>query len=113
VPDGVEVGPEDLRRVAHLIRDDAARADAAGGQAVAAAEATARAAGDGPLAGASDALAARLEALLRGVTSRVIENADALDAASTEYLDVDRTAAVEFGAGGAPPIVLPGLEPPR
>lgn len=113
VPDGVEVRPEDLRRVARLLRDDTARVDAARGQAVSAAEATVGAAGDGPLAGAADPLAARLDALLRGVTSRVLESADALDAASTQYLDVDRAAAGELGAGGAPPVVLPRLEPPR
>ncbi|WP_433027737.1 hypothetical protein [Actinomycetospora sp. CA-053990] len=113
MPEGVEVGPEDLRRGAGLLRDDAGRVDEAGGRLTAAAAATASTAGDGPLAGAADAFAARLEALLRAVMSRVLESADALDAASAQYRDGDRAAATDLGGDEAPPILLPGLEPPR
>lgn len=113
MPDGVDVRPEDLRRVAGLLRGDAGRTDAAREQAVSATKATSAAAGDGPLAGAVDPLAARLEALLRAVTSRMIESADALDAASAQYLEADRAAAADLDRGGPPPILLPGLGPPR
>jgi hypothetical protein len=113
VPEGVEVRPEDLRRGAGLLRDDAGRVDEAGGRLTRAAGATARAAGDGPLAGAADAFAARPEALLRAVTSRALESADALEAASAQYQDADRAAVADLGGDEAPPILLPGLEPPR
>ena len=112
MPEGVEVRPENLRRGAGLLRDDAGRVHEAGGRLTAAAGATASAAGDGPLAGAADAFAARVEALLRAVTSRVLESADALDAASVQYRDADRSAAADLG-GDEAPILLPGLEPPR
>jgi hypothetical protein len=121
MPEGVEVRPENLRRAAAQLHDDAARLGPAVDQATDGAGAAAGAAGDGPLAEAADALAARLLMLLGAVTVSVTESADALDAASAQYLATDRAAArslggpaVEPGAGDAgPPIVLPGLEPPR
>jgi hypothetical protein len=100
VPEGVDVRPEDLRRGAGLLRGDAGRVGDALGRAVDGASAAATAAGDGPLAEAADALAGRLDALLRAVTGSVTECADALDAASTRYTATDV-------------IVLPGITPPR
>ncbi|MDD7967090.1 hypothetical protein [Actinomycetospora lemnae] len=109
----MDVRPEDLRRGAALLRDDAGRVGAALGPAAEGAATTATGAGDGPLAEAADALAGRLDALLRIVTGSITECADALEAASTEYLATDQGTAAGLGEPGAPPVVLPGLEPPR
>ena len=114
MPEGVEVRPEDLRRGAAQLRDDAGRLGAVVGQATHGAGAAAGAAGHGPLADAADRLATRLDALLRAVTGGVTGCADALDAASTRYLGTDQGGAAALGdTAGAPPIVVPGLEPPR
>jgi hypothetical protein len=118
MPEGVEVGPEDLRRVALQLRDDAGRLEAAVGGAVDGIGATASGAGDGPLAEAADALAARLQMLLGAETDSLIESAGALDAASAHYLATDQAAARGLGGpvgtpGSGPPIVLPGLGNPR
>ncbi len=116
--EGVDVRPEDLRRGAGRLRDDGDRLGAAASQAANGVIATASAAGDGPLAEAADALAARLQTLLGAVSSSVTDCADALAAASTQYLAADDGAATGLGgstdaSGGGPPIVVPGLEPPR
>jgi hypothetical protein len=109
VSEGVDVRPEDLRRGAALLRDDAGRLGGAVGGAADGVGSVATGAGDGPLAEAADALAGRLDALLRDVTGSVTDCASALDAASTRYLAMDQPHA----PSGAPPIVLPGLEAPR
>ena len=111
MPEGVEVRPEELRRGAGQLRDAAGRLGAAVGQASHGADATGNAAGDGPLAEAASTLAARLDALAHAATGNVIGCADALDAASTQYLALDQGGAARLD--GAPPIVLPGIEPPR
>ena len=118
MPEGVEVRPEDLRHGAGLLRDEAGRLDACRGQAMSGTEATASAAGDGPLEGAASAFGEPLTSLLEGVTRSVTECADALEAASAQYLAADHGAATRLGrpdsaTAGAPPVVLPGLEPPR
>jgi hypothetical protein len=116
MPEGVEVHPDHLRRVAAQLRDAVGRLGAAAGQAADGAGAAANGAGDGPLAQAADVLAARLDVLLGAVTGNVTDGADALDAASTQYLVTDQAAARDLGgAGGAPgsgpPILVPGLAP--
>lgn len=122
MPDGIDVRPEDLHEGAGRLRDDAGRLAAGTASAVHAATVAAGAAGDGPLEGAANALAARLDTLLRAVAGSMTDCADALDAASTRYLAADRGAAAAVDVAGAgpegdtrsgPPIVLPGLEPPR
>jgi hypothetical protein len=107
--EGVDVRPEDLRRGAAQLRDDVGRLGAGFGQAASGVASVATGAGDGPLAEAADVLAGRLDALLRAVAGSVTDGASALDAASTQYLAMDRPPA----SSGVPPIVLPGLEPPR
>jgi hypothetical protein len=107
--EGVDVRPEVLRQGAVQLRDDAGRLGAGFGQAAIGVASVATGAGDGPLAEAADALAGRLDALLRAVVGSVTGCASALDAASTQYLAMDRPRA----PSGVPPIVLPGLEPPR
>ena len=107
--EGVDVRPEDLRRGAAQLRDDAGRLGTAVGRAADGVGSVATGAGDGPLAEAADALASRLDALLRAVAGSVTDCASALDAASTQYLAMDQPPV----PSGAPPIVLPGLEPPR
>ncbi|MDF2978265.1 MAG: hypothetical protein K0S40_2993 [Actinomycetospora sp.] len=107
--EGVDVRPEDLRRGAAQLRDDAGRLGASSRQAVDGGTSVVTAAGDGPLAEAADALAGHLDALLRAVTGSVTDCASALDAASTQYLAMDQPLVPTE----APPIVLPGLGPPR
>lgn len=107
--EGVDVRPGDLRRGAAQLRDDAGRLGTAVGRAADGVGSVATGAGDGPLAEAADALAGRLDALLRAVAGSVTDCASALDAASTQYLAMDQPPV----PGAAPPIVLPGLEPPR
>ncbi|PVZ05770.1 hypothetical protein [Actinomycetospora cinnamomea] len=113
MPEGIEVRPEGLHRGADQLRDDAGRLGAAVDQAGQGARAAAGASGDGPLGGEADALAGRLDALLRAVAGSVTECAATLDAASAQYLATDQAGAAGLGPGEAPPIVLPGLEPPR
>jgi hypothetical protein len=107
--EGVDVRPEDLRRGAALLRDDAGRLGAAVGRAADGTGSVASGAGDGPLVEAADALAGRLDALLRAVTGSVTDCAAALDAASEQYVALDQAA----GPGDAPTVVVPGLTPPR
>ncbi|WP_433782383.1 hypothetical protein ACQPX6_21125 [Actinomycetospora sp. CA-101289] len=109
MPEGVDVRPEDLRRGAALLRDDAGRLGAAVGRAVEGVAAVATGAGDGPLVEAADALAGRLDALLRALTGSVTECAAALDAASAQYVALDQPA----DPGDVPPVVVLGLTPPR
>jgi hypothetical protein len=111
MPEGVEVRPEDLRRGAGRLRDDASHLGLAGAQAVDGVLAASGAAGDGPLSDAATTFAERVDALVRAVSGSVTDCAAALDAAWTQYLATDQAAGL--GAGGAPTIVLPGLEPPR
>jgi hypothetical protein len=109
--EGVDVRPEDLRRGAGWLRDDAGRLSACLGPAVSGTHAAASASGAGPLEGAAGELGARLSSVLLGVTRSVIECADALEAASTHYVTGDHEVAADLGR--PPPVVLPGLEPPR
>ncbi|MHC1561431.1 type VII secretion target [Actinomycetospora sp. C-140] len=109
--DGLEVRPEDLRRGAGLLRDDAGRCRAALARSAAGATAAAGAAGDGPLEDAATTLAGAVDTLLRAVTSSITGAADALDAASTRYRATDEQTAA--GLDGGPPISLPGVAPPR
>jgi hypothetical protein len=109
--EGVDVRPEDLHRGAALLRDDAGRLGVAVGAAADGVGSVATGAGDGPLAEAADALAGRLDALLRAVTGSVTDCAAALDAASEQYVALDQPTPA--GPGDAPAVVVPGLTPPR
>jgi hypothetical protein len=108
VPDGFDVRPETLRRGAADLRSDAGALDDARGTANTAAQQAAGAAGPGPLGDALSGLADGLGRAMDATRQSLADCANALDAAGTQYLTSDGSAA-----SGLADVPLPGFDPPR
>lgn len=108
MPDGFDVRPETLRRDAAELRGDAGGLDEARGMTTVAARQAARAAGTGPLTGAADEFGVQLDRAIDAARRSIEDCANALDAAGTQYLTSDGSAASRIS--GVP---LPGFDPPR
>lgn len=108
MPDGFDMQPEELRQSAAGLRNDASQVDGARGQAIAAAQTAAGAAGTGPLTGAAYDFASAVDKAVGTALRSVADTAHALDVNAATYQRSDGAASHRLSD-----VPLPGFDGPR
>jgi hypothetical protein len=107
MPDGFDVRPEQLRRGAADLRDDAGRLGDAASDAGAAVDQVTHAAGPGRVAAAAADFSLQLDGAMRAIHASLLDCASALETASTQYLVGDDHVSSTLTGGAVPGVGRP------